>query len=364
MSPDIAALHPKKILIRSTNWVGDAIMTTPAVRSIRMNFPRAHISLLALPWVADVFVASPYIDRIIPYDKTGQHQGIRGRIKLINILRQQQFDLAILLQNAFEAALVAKLASIPARAGYTTDGRFLLLTHRARVTKRIKTRHQVYYYQEMLTRLGLQTGPDELYLHMLGKTQDWAEDFIRNLQKRSGKIQYLVGLNPGASYGPAKRWPAEKYGELAARIIENYNAVMLVFGTEADRKAAAIIQRYAPAGCVDLTGKTTLVEAMALIARCNAFMTNDSGLMHVAAALQTPLVAIFGSTNPVTTGPFSLSSRVVRQEIPCSPCMQTHCKTDFRCMQEIPSDEVFDALTEMLNRYEGSNPTTKNCGIS
>jgi heptosyltransferase-2 len=350
MSVDLLSLKPAKILIRSTNWIGDAIMTTPAVRTIRRNFPKAHITLLALPWVADIFTDSPHLDSIFPYHKNGIHQGLGGRIRLIRQLSQQRFDLAILLQNAFEAALITTLAGIPARAGYTTDGRAMLLTHRVPLDKETKKRHQVYYYQELLTKLGLQPGPDQLFLRLPAAVRTWAEDFTNTLQKDRGIHQYLVGLNPGASYGPAKRWPAEKYGELAAGIADKTGARILVFGTPGDRDAALIIQRFAPENVVDLTGKTTLAEAMALIERCGVFITNDSGLMHVAAALRTPLVAIFGSTNPMTTGPFSPDSKIIRKEIDCSPCMATHCKADFRCMQEISSDEVYAAAKTMLAR--------------
>ena len=143
----------QKLLVRSTNWIGDAVMTTPAVRSIRQNFPDAEISLLALPWVADVFRASPHIDKIYIYDKKGRHKGVKGTFVLGSDLRKEKYDAAILLQNAFEAAFIAFWAGIPIRAGYTTDGRGLLLTHGVAKQKDIKKKHQVHYYQEMLRRI-------------------------------------------------------------------------------------------------------------------------------------------------------------------------------------------------------------------
>lgn len=344
----VTELKPRRILVRSTNWIGDAIMTTPAVRSIRENFPDAEITLLALPWVADVFAASPHVDRIIPYHKNGEHQGLKGRIKLIRQVASLRFDLAILLQNAFEAALVSALARIPARAGYATDGRRLLLTHPVRLRKEVKKIHQVHYYQGMLRELGLQCGPDELFLRIPAETGNKAREIVEGLRDEAGGQPCIVGLNPGASYGPAKRWPAERFGVLAGRIEREMGCRLLVFGTGADRDAARTIARYAPGKVVDLTGRTSLAEAMALIEKCHVFVTNDSGLMHVAAALKTPTVAIFGSTNPVTTGPYSQNSLVIRKAISCSPCMKTHCSSDFRCMREITSDEVFAAVRKLL----------------
>ncbi len=324
-------------------------MTTPAVRSIRENFPDAEITLLALPWVADVFAASVYIDKIFSYDKFGEHKGIKGRYKLARQLADLGFDLTILLQNAFEAALLTTFARIPVRAGYATDGRRFLLTHPISLQKKVKKIHQVHYYQKMLEGLGLQCGSDELYLNLSKTAKAKALEFLENLRAKEPDISCVIGLNPGASYGPAKRWPAEKFGSLATRVANEMNGMLLIFGTEADRETADFIRQGAPGKVSDMTGKTTLAEAMALIERCDVFVTNDSGLMHVSAALKTPTVAIFGSTNPVTTGPFSMNSTIIRKEISCSPCMKTHCATDFQCMQEISSDEVFEAVKRFIN---------------
>jgi len=342
--------HPRKILIRSTNWVGDAIMTTPAVRTIRANFPEAMISILAYPWVADIFAASPHVDEVLFYHKKGWHQGMHGLWRLGRELRAQRFDLAILLQNAFEAAVLANLAGIPVRAGYRRDGRSLLLTHGVAIRPEVRTMHQVHYYQGLLADLGLQRGPDGLFLQLLPETTRWAREFVA-----SGKPLRVVGLNPGAAYGPAKKWPAARYAELAGRLGREYGATLLVFGTAADQEAAALIKEQAPEQVVDVTGKTTLAEAMALIGCCDAFVTNDSGLMHVAAAQQVPLVAIFGSTDEVATGPFCDTAVIMKKELPCSPCFNTHCRLGhYQCMLGIEVDEVLAAVAGLFTkRNEG-----------
>ncbi len=340
----IREYQPRKILIRATNWIGDAIMTTPAVRTIRQNFPKAEISILVHPWVADVFSASPYIDRIIPYQKRSVHSGLSGMRRLSRELRRQNFDLAILLQNAFEAALIVKLAGIPLRLGYSRDCRGILLSHAIGLKKQRKKIHQVHYYQRLLTDAGFKLGPDELFLQVSQADRDSAARFLNSQEGP------LIGLNPGAAYGPAKRWPAEKYADLAHMVEQKYQARVMVFGTNDDRQAAAVIARRCKE-IIDLTGRTTLAEAMALIDQCQVFVTNDSGLMHVAAALKTPLAAIFGSTNPVTTGPFSENNIILRQPLPCSPCMETHCRqNNFACMENIGVEDVLTAVDVLLEK--------------
>uniref|UniRef100_UPI004055D5A2 lipopolysaccharide heptosyltransferase II n=1 Tax=Candidatus Electronema sp. TaxID=2698783 RepID=UPI004055D5A2 len=337
---------PRNVLVRSTNWIGDAVMTTPALRTIRSNFPEARITLLALPWVADVFAACPHLDRIFIYDKQGRHRGLRGKLRLAAELRAEHFDLAILLQNAFEAALITWLARIPARAGYTTDARGLLLTHGVRKAPDIGSRHQVEYYQEMLAGLGLRRGPDELELFVSPAAAHTAVELLGQGEKRP-----VIGLNPGAAYGPAKRWPSAKYAELAARLEAETGGLIVVFGTKADQAAAEEISAAVKGRALDLTGRTSLAEAAACIARCDVFVTNDSGLMHVAAALNTPLAAVFGSTDHIATGPFSQRVTVIRHPLPCSPCLKTHCpQGHLRCMELVSVEETAQAALQLLAR--------------
>lgn len=326
-------------------------MTTPAVRTIRQNFPEAEITLLALPWVADIFSASPHVDEILTYDRDGRHKGLKGKIALAGELRRERFDAAILLQNAFEAAFITSLARIPFRAGYTTDGRGLLLTHGVKKHRDIKLRHQVHYYQEMLQGLGLQTGPDTLELHISEENLAWANNFVR--EKTSGQKKKIIGINPGAAYGPAKCWPAEKYAALGKQLCLDPEVIVAVFGTRADHDAALIIQKEVNknANVIDLTGRTSLGQALAMINVCNVFVTNDSGLMHVSAALKIPTVAIFGSTDHVATGPYSDNSSIVRTELDCSPCLETHCpRKHFRCMEDIHVEDVAEVVYTHLKK--------------
>ncbi len=345
--------QPEKILIRSTNWIGDAVMTTPAIRTLAENYPAAEITLLALPWVSDVFRACPHIDHIFLYDKEGRHKGLQGKLTLAADLKKEKFDAAILLQNAFEAALITTLARIPVRGGYTTDGRGLLLTHGVKKGPGIDDRHQVHYYQQMLVGLGLTPGSNRLELFIDPESAGTADTLLSKYFIKHGKVP-VVGFNPGAAYGPAKRWPIDKFAALARLLCAQTNALILVFGTAADNQAAqSILQAVgAPDRIIDLTGKTDLTTAIAYIDRCNAFVTNDSGLMHVAAALNTPTAAIFGSTDHIATGPFSDKAVIIRKPMPCSPCKKTHCpKKHFECMERISAKEVCSSVLNVLKKY-------------
>ncbi|MGB5684405.1 MAG: lipopolysaccharide heptosyltransferase II, partial [Candidatus Electrothrix sp.] len=287
------------------------------------------------------------------YDKQGKHGGLRGKLLLAAELRQQNYDLTILLQNAFEAALITFLAQIPVRGGYTTDGRGLLLTHLVRKHQDIKTKHQVHYYQEMLEGLGLQRSENSLELFLDPAAEQEADALIKEalaLQGEQANDIPIIGLNPGAAYGPAKCWPVAKYAELAGRLADKTGGLIVIFGTAADQEAAAEISAAAGERVLDLTGKTTLAQALACIARCSVFVTNDSGLMHVAAALNTPLVAVFGSTDHIATGPYSEQATVVRRPVECSPCMKTRCpKGHFQCMEGITVEEVEQAALLWLD---------------
>jgi heptosyltransferase-2 len=348
--------HPKKILIRSTNWIGDAVMTTPAVRTIRENFPESEITMLVHPWVSDVFRYSPRVDQLFLYEKKGRHSGLKGMLLLADELREQHYDCTILLQNAFEAALITKIAGIPVRGGYTTDARGLLLTHGVSKELDLISKHQVHYYQRMVLGLGLKLAPTELELFIPGDQIDAAKRRVKELTGLDTGSTPLIGFNPGAAFGPAKRWPAEKFAALADALCRHTEARIIVFGSAADQETAkAIIDRAAPATgsrMIDLTGTTSLIEAMALIGECDVFVTNDSGLMHVAAALHTPLVAIFGSTDHIATGPYSDNAVVIRKPLPCSPCKKSICpEKHFQCMKLITSDEVYAAVDRILKEH-------------
>jgi len=336
----------KTILIRGTNWIGDVIMSLPAVSSVRLTFPGARITVLAKPWVADIYRACPDIDDVIVFQSPGVHDGIGGKIRLAGELREEKFDLALLLQNAIEAALIAWRARIPLRAGYNSDCRGPLLTHSVQRTREIRRVHQIGYYLEMVRSLGFATAGKNIHILPDADARAAAETILAEQGIQKGDT--LIGIAPGASYGPAKMWFPERYAAVADKLADEFSAKVILFGSSGDRERTDLVQRHSSHSLIDLAGKTALREAIALIHRCDLFISNDSGLMHLAGALDVPLVAIFGSTNPVATSPAGDRSRVIHKDVPCSPCLKKECPTDFRCMDLIQVDDVYNASRMLL----------------
>ena len=345
--------HIDRILIRAANWVGDAIMTTPAIRAIRRNFASAHITILAKPWVAPVFQHNQDIDEVMLYQADGRHSGWRGLLRLANDLREQHFDLAILFQNAFEAALLAFLAGIPRRMGFTTDARTALLTERIRTWRPLKRGHLIDYYLGLIHGAGLTLHGRQLTVVISREEHLEARKYLTRMEITQG---LLVGLNPGATFGTAKRWLPDRFAELGRRMIAEQKARILIFGGPSEADLGRQLATDIGQGATNLCGQTTLRLAMALIGQCGLFVTNDSGLMHVAAALDIPQVAIIGPTDPVATGPVNDHSSMVYLPEACefSPCLQSHCPiVDHRCMTAIPVDLVMQAALAQLAQTMG-----------
>jgi heptosyltransferase-2 len=334
-----------KILIRGTNWIGDAILTIPAVDSIRAAYPKAHIAVLAKPWVADIYKLFTGIDEVIIYEN--KYDNALGVLRLANLLKKSKFDLAILLQNAIEAAIITFTAGIPLRAGYNSDGRGILLTHRVQRNREIKKLHQIDYYLEMVKALGCVSVNKEMHLETKISRRE-AESVLQKYLPAPKKE--IIGIAPGATYGPAKRWFPARFAAVADKIAGTFDCQIILLGGKSDDDAAEEVRRLAQTSILNLAGKTNLKEAVYLISQCRLFISNDSGLMHVAGALNIPTIAIFGSTNPQTTSPAGNQSIVVHQEVSCSPCLKKTCPTDFRCMELITVEDVWQAAQNILRK--------------
>lgn len=348
-----------KILIRGVNWIGDAAMTLPAVRSIRKAFPEAGISILVKPWVAEIFKGNPDIDEIILYDD--RFKGLFGKLRLARLLRSKKFSRAFLFQNAFDAALLAWLARIPKRIGYKRDSRSLLLTSGIPVTEDILKKHQVYYYQNILEASDIRTTGTRPYIFTTDSEKQWARNILSSYFPKG--YSPLIGINPGAAYGSAKRWPPEYFAELIMKIIRDLDGHVVIFGSPSEvniandiiseinkLKIKHKIEKFGSQVLV-MSGKTTLRELTVLISECDAFITNDSGPMHMASALLVPTAAIFGSTDHTATGPYGEGHKVITKNVSCAPCMKRKCPEEhLKCMTEISADEVFNTLKEILPR--------------
>lgn len=331
-----------KLLIRATNWVGDAIMALPALQVMRMRFADAHIAVLALPYVAQIYEGQGIANELIAYDRNGQHAGIAGREKLATTLNEKQFDTALLLQNAFDGAWLAWRARIPQRIGYNRDGRGILLTKPIRVPKPGEIpAHEKFYYLELLRRAGwLETLPDvpEIALHVGAEDAKRAEEKLLGFRARTGATRIAVGA--GASYGSAKCWPPERFAQALNQLQRERDADVVLFGTPSESEVSAAIQARLARPALDLTGKTQIAELPALLSRCSAFLGNDSGAMHVAAAVGLPVVAVFGPTDPLGTAPVTPRCTIVQEKPYCSPCFLRRCPTDHRCMMAVAPEMV------------------------
>ncbi|HEX9849363.1 lipopolysaccharide heptosyltransferase II [Candidatus Deferrimicrobium sp.] len=338
---------PASLLVRATNWLGDAVMTTPALAAVREGFPDARIVLLARPLVAELFRHHPDVDEVMVYERPGRHEGALGRLRLGGELRRRRFDGALLLQNAFDAALIAFLGRIPERAGYPTDGRRFLLTLPVPLTPGILERHEVEYYLCLLDGLGIpRPVPAVLKLAVTEKERETMAERLAFLGIDRGAP--IVAINPGATYGSAKRWYPERFAAVADTLAEEWGARVVVVGSAAETPLAGEIEAAARRGVANLAGKTTVREMMALLSLSSFLVTNDSGPMHIGAALGVPLVAIFGPTDWRRTAPWSPLAKVVRVEIDCSPCRRRVCDRGHECMLGVTPEMVLDAARQLL----------------
>jgi heptosyltransferase II len=334
----------QNILVRATNWVGDAVMSLPALRALRQRFPNARISILAKPWVADLYRREPLCNELIAYTaKTVSEKWSAARQ-----LRSYKFDTAILLQNAFEAAAIAYVAGIPERIGYARDGRGFLLTRAISVPKPGEIpRHESFYYLELLRRAGLIDGMpanDAIRLEGAPIARAAGLDRFRSL----GLGDVVIGVSPGAAYGTAKRWLPERFAESASRVANELGAAVAIFGSKNERGLCATVTASIAAPVKNLAGETTLAEFIDLAAACRVYLTNDSGAMHIASALGVPTIAVFGATDDEATGPTGPLAKVVREPVECSPCLRRECPIDHRCMTRVSAARVADAALELL----------------
>ena len=343
-----------KILVRATNWVGDAIMALPALRAVRARFPEARIAIVARPYVADIYRGQQICDELVSYDPQGTHKGLSGRERLARELRAQKFDVALLLQNAFDAAWLVWRTGVPERIGYARDGRSLLLTRKIPVPKRGEIpAHEQFYYLELLRRAGwINSLPGESFVRL-----DVSDAYCRQAEETlssAGARRNVprIAIGAGASYGSAKCWPPDRFADFVNRFRLHTDADVILFGTAAEQKVSDAIAAGIRGPSISLVGKTAIADLPALLSRCQLFVGNDSGAMHVAAAVDLPVVAIFGPTDPHGTAPITPRCTVVQQKPYCSPCFLRRCPIDHRCMTSVRPEAVETAAIGWLRSAE------------
>ena len=336
----------RRILIIAPNWIGDAVLSLPVVDGCAQFWPEAELTVLARAGVAKLFEARESAVRLIRYQRGNGPHRIGNLFEMGWRLRRERFNLALLLPNSLSSAMVAWLAGVPERLGYSTDCRGWLLTNRLRDRRKERGLHQVDYYLGLLRSLGASQVDRIPRLPLKEECIEMGLNLLSDMG--IDKRELLIGVHPGAAYGETKRWFSERFGAVLGRLQKSGRRFLLL-GGPGEELIAQQISTIMDRPPIDLVGKTTVAEALALVSMCGLFLSNDSGLMHVAAALNIPQVALFGSTDPQKTAPLNDRAMVIHPEqISCTPCFKRSCPEDLECMKAITVDDVTTAAEQLL----------------
>lgn len=342
-------MNPQKILVSLPNWLGDVVMSLPTIKGMRWLFPESHLSVLVHSNFAPLFKDNQDINEVIPYHRGRGLKKFFSGFKIAKNVRKKRFDLVLILPRSFNSAMVSFVSNITERIGYAGDSRSILLTHSLPRDEKAVSQHRVYYFLNLLSHFGRHVPVSAPRLHIGKDEKKWVDETFKRLHVPAKA--FLIGFNAGAAHGKAKRWLTERYLELAKRLIDKFDAHILLFGSSAESYLNSRILKKAPKDkVIDFSGQTDILQLAALIKRCRLLVTNDSGPMHMAAAMRTRVVAVFGPTDPVTTSPFGNKHMLIYKSVDCSPCHKRTCPTDHRCMKQVGVDEVFKACLRTLNK--------------
>lgn len=337
---------PQRVLVKEVNWLGDLVMSLPALKAVRRAFPAARLSVLIKAELASFFDGAGWIDEVIPYRVGRSLGGLADRRHVVAEIRSRRFDLAIVFPRSFESAFWTALARVPSRVGFAADGRGLMLTHKTTRPAALARSHQVFDYLYLLrTTLGIEGDRTDIAPDVSAGHRAAMRDWLRAERRGSGR---LIALAVAAAYGPAKEWPVARYAALVDRLAERHGAECVLVGAPAERPRCAMVASASRAGALIAAGQTTIGQALALLSLCDGFAGNDSGSMHVAAALGIPTVGIFTSTNPQRTGPLGPHAQALYHRIECSPCLDRTCRFGhYQCLQQLTPAEVETALAAL-----------------
>ena len=346
-------LHSSNILIRGLNWIGDAVMSLPTIWHLGEALPEASITVLSRGWCSDIYRICPAVDVVIEPGLSGRRKSVFSEFALARLIKDKGFDSAIILPNSFRSALAPFIANIPQRFGYKTDGRTILLTEGLKPRKDSRE-HMVLYYKALLEMLAIEwkDGHEKFGMAISEQIQSEADEILK---KRGVDVDgELIGFSPGAAWGPSKRWPQEHFAETARLVCENGQRQALFFGSRGDAELIESITASAQIKCVSLAGAfEQLRHLVATIRRCKVLITNDSGPMHIAAAVGVPVVAMFGPTDEKISGPWTgkTGKATILRAPECEPCYNPRCKGNGNpCLARIPARDVVAAAEELLNR--------------
>jgi heptosyltransferase-2 len=332
-----------RVLVKEVNWLGDLVMSLPALRALRRSFAEAHLAVLVKRDLASFFDGFTWIDEVVPYTLSAGVGGLADRLRIVRDLRARHFDLAVLFPRSFDAALWPALAGIPKRVGVSADSRRFLLTKSVPQPQR-HGRHQAHEYLDMLRgTLGIDGDVDDFGIDVSPAQRQRAVDWLS--PRRRHPSAPLVGLAVAAAYGPAKEWPAERFAALIDLIASRSGGECVIVGAPDERTRCEAVAAASRSGALVAAGELSLGDSIGLLACCNAFAGNDSGAMHVAAALGVPTVGIFGSTDAIRTRPLGARVAIARHPLDCSPCLERTCRFGhYHCLWGVEAEQVFRAL--------------------
>jgi len=340
---------PKRILMSRTDRLGDVVLSTPAIKALREACPNIFISFMVQPYARDIVDGNPYLDEVIVFDKKGAHRGVLGALKLVSILKRRRFDIALILHPTVRVHVATFLAGIPERIGYNKKMGFLL-TKRMPHAKQLGEKHESEYTLDVLRAIGIQADDKALFVPVNRK----AVEAIDNRLCSNGvkKDDIIVGIHPGASC-PSKRWIPERFAELADRIVDEFGAKVVVMAGPSDRELGNKVSSLISGNAINLAGSVPVKELVALLKRCALFVSNDSGPVHIAAAVSTPVISIFGRNekglSPKRWRPLGKDDIVIHKDVGCRVCLAHNCKIGFKCLKEIDTNEVFNAVLKFKN---------------
>lgn len=342
------SLNPENIIVRMPNWLGDLVMATPVLEDLRQRWPKAKITAMCQGNIGTVLAEDPYINEVFHFKRPSGW--IRHSPKeIIEPLRQGRYDLGILLTNSFSSANWFWRGHVQNSIGYATHWRSWFLNYPIPFPSTRDHQHLVTTYKMLLQPLGIPLSHTPPRLYLTTQEKKTAQEWLASYGVKKEHI--IVGINPGAAYGSAKCWLPDRFKTIVQKLMEHPRIVVLFFGDKAGAPLVNQICANMPERVINLAGKTSLRELMSLIQACHIFLTNDSGPMHIASAFEIPLIALFGSTSDVTTGPYR-EAKVIHKHVECSPCYRRTCPIDFRCMTRIEVEEVYQELIQLLQKQD------------
>ncbi len=329
------------------NWIGDLVMATPVIAAFKKAYPDAKLTAMVQNPLGDLLIKDPHIDELFRFNRASGFARRNERRDIVEKIRQGKYDLGLLLTNSISSAWWFWQGRIQRRMGYAVQGRSLLLTDPVKTPPNIDAQHLVKTYLQILSPLEIPTNNLSPKLYLGSEEVAQAKKIL--LEMGVDPQTPLIGINPGAAFGSAKCWLPERFREVAERLMKETSATLLFFGDRSGAPLVKEIWRDLPSRAINFAGNTSLRELMALISLCNVLLTNDSGPMHMAYALDTEVVALFGSTDDVRTGPYN-SGLVIHKHVACSPCFKRTCPIDFLCMKEITTEEVVQTIKHSLQK--------------